>query len=259
MSSPRKSTLPSPHLKASLARLQTSLDYVFKDASLLERALTHRSAVALRGGRRPARRADPRQSLASNERLEFIGDRVLGLIVAEWLLERFPDETEGALGPRHASLVSRNALAPVAEALDLSEMLNIAEHEERSGIRHLANVLADAMEAILGALYLDGGLDPVRRFVHRHWASIMKAQITPPKDPKTALQEFVLGNDRTLPVYETIRTEGPSHAPQFTVRVSALALSAEGTARSKRLAESAAAAALVRLLRRETALKKDMS
>ncbi|GBQ15605.1 ribonuclease III [Swaminathania salitolerans] len=238
-----------------LDALQEALGHRFSDRALLEQALTHRSAVSVRKGRRGSRQAGRTAAgdspgKGSNERLEFIGDRVLGLIMAEWLLEQFPDEPEGALGPRHASLVSRNALAPIAEEIGVASALRIAEHEEQAGIRGLANVQADAMEALLGAVYLDGGLAPARRFVRARWRGLLTAQITPPKDPKTALQEFVLARGYPLPEYETLSMEGPSHAPRFTISVTGMGHTGEGVAGSKRLAESEAATALLRRLNR---------
>lgn len=233
-----------------LERLQHQLGHRFIQKHLLEQALTHRSAVAGRHHRRGGKKPSQPLAKTSNERLEFVGDRVLGLLMAEWLLEHFPKEPEGALGPRHAYLVSRNALAPIAEKIGVSEALRIAAHEEQANIRQLANVLADAMEALLGALYLDAGLEPARRFVRKHWSDAMKSQIEPPKDPKTALQEWVLARGQILPNYETQSMEGPSHAPRFTVTVTAMGRSGVGVAGSKRLAESAAASDLLRQLNR---------
>ncbi|MBV0889229.1 ribonuclease III, partial [Komagataeibacter oboediens] len=161
---------------AEIARLEACLDYHFTRADLLLRALTHRSAAHERNGGRRTRQSTAKRGAGSNERLEFIGDRVLGLLMAEWLLERFPDEQEGALGPRHAHLVSRTVLAQVAHAMGLQSALDVAEHEARAGVRQMANVLADAVEAILGAMYLDGGLDPARAFVRRMWNDSIVAQ-----------------------------------------------------------------------------------
>ncbi|MFT8718165.1 ribonuclease III, partial [Acetobacter sp.] len=216
--------------------------YRFAQPALLAEALTHRSAAHQRSNGRGRRQT---KGAGSNERLEFIGDRVLGLLMAEWLLARYPDEQEGALGSRHAHLVSRNALAKIADALDLPEALNVAEHEERAGIRGTANVLADALEAILGALYLDGGLEPARKLVRQWWNNEISAQSRPPKDPKTALQEWALARGLALPLYETVSADGPSHAPCFVVEVHAAGLTGKGEAGSKRAAESGAAADLL--------------
>lgn len=237
-----------------LTGIEQTVGWRFARPALLREALTHRSAAheaqslastraGGRKGRRPAHKGQ-----GSNERLEFIGDRVLGLLMAEWLIERFPDEQEGKLGPRLAHLVSRTALAGIAAALGFREALEVAPHEERAGIRDAANVLADSVEAVLGALYLDGGLDPARAFVRRAWSDIMTAQALPPKDAKTALQEWLLGRGLPLPVYVLEAADGPSHAPHFTIRVEAAGRSATGEAGAKRVAESLAAASLLRQL-----------
>jgi ribonuclease-3 len=241
-----------------LETFQASLGYRFANPALLAHALTHRSAVAARHPRLGRKAVAANRNTASNERLEFVGDRVLGLLMAEWLLDSFPEEPEGRLGPRHAHLVSRTALAGIAGTIGLPDALTIAAHEEQAGIRHLANVLADALEAVLGAVYLDGGLDPARAIVRRFWRDLMEGQAEPPKDPKTALQEWVLGKCATLPVYETLSMEGPSHAPRFTVAVTALGERGEGAAGGKRQAESAAAADLLARLkcRRRSASKE---
>ncbi|CUW46578.1 Ribonuclease 3 [Novacetimonas hansenii] len=232
---------------AEFERIEAYVGYCFRNAALLHEALTHRSAAHQRSsaiGRR-TRQSVARRGAGSNERLEFIGDRVLGLLMAEWLLERFPDEQEGALGPRHAHLVSRAVLAHIAEDMALPSALDVAEHEARAGVRQMANVLADAVEAILGAIYLDGGLEPARAFVRRAWNNAIVAQARPPKDPKTALQEWVLARGLPLPVYKVVSTDGPSHAPRFVISVEASGRRGEGIAGSKRAAESEAAARLL--------------
>ncbi|AZV39656.1 ribonuclease III [Komagataeibacter xylinus] len=233
---------------AEIRRLEACLDYHFTRPELLLRALTHRSAAHERSGNRRTRLSVARRGAGSNERLEFIGDRVLGLVMAEWLIERFPDEQEGALGPRHAHLVSRTVLAQVAHEMQLQSALDVAEHEARAGVRQMATVLADAVEAVLGALYLDGGLDPARAFVRRMWREAITAQARPPKDPKTALQEWVLGRGLPLPQYRVVSSDGPSHAPRFVIAVDAQGKTGQGIAGSKRAAESDAASDLLRQL-----------
>ncbi|HTZ70051.1 MAG TPA: ribonuclease III [Acetobacteraceae bacterium] len=215
------------------------LAYRFRRPELLREALTHRSAA---GGR--ARR----RGHGSNERLEFIGDRVLGLLIAEWLAERFPDEQEGQLGPRHAYLVSREALAEVGQEIGFSRVLSLGANEALTGVATLTNVVADAMEAAIGAVYIDGGLEVARHFVRTAWTRAMEAQKIPPKDPKTALQEKLLGHGQKLPVYDVVASVGPSHAPKFLVRVSGGGRSATGEAGSKRAAERQAAASLLAIL-----------
>jgi ribonuclease-3 len=220
------------------------LGYKFRRPELLREALTHRSAVS--GQRMGRGRTAPSTGAGSNERLEFIGDRVLGLLIAEWLAERFPQEQEGALGPRLAHLVSQPTIAAIADRLGLPAVLAVAPGEARAGVRRLATVLADATEALIGALYLDGGLDPARGFVRRAWEEAMTSQAAPPKDPKTALQEWLLGRGMKLPTYDLVSREGPPHDPVFVIAVEAAGARGEGTAGSKRIAERLAAADLLR-------------
>jgi ribonuclease-3 len=217
-----------------VAALAARLPHSFARPELLLHALTHRSA------------ADPRkQMLDSNERLEFVGDRVLALMMAEWLAERFPAEREGDLGKRLAVLVAQDALAKVAVALGVAAALRVPPNEERSGVRGRASVLADAVEAILGAIYLDGGLGPARDLVRREWAPLLEASARPPVSPKTRLQEWTLGRGLGLPDYMLVSTTGPSHNPVFVVRVLAAGQAAEGTGENKRAAEQEAAAQLL--------------
>ena len=213
------------------------LGYTFKRPDLLQEALTHRSAVQ---GRRKAH--------GSNERLEFIGDRVLGLIMAEWLAERFPAEQEGDLGPRLAYLVSQPVLAQVAESIGLADALSVGRGEAKTGLKKRATVLADALEAALGALYLDGGFEVARDFVRRAWDNAMTVQVDPPKDAKTAIQEWTMKRGLGLPLYEVTGRSGPPHNPSFTVTVKVGASQASGTAGSKRAAEQLAAGALLEML-----------
>jgi ribonuclease-3 len=218
---------------------QAWLGHRFARPDLLAEALTHRSAAGARGR-------------GSNERLEFIGDRVLGLVIAEWLIEKFPAEPEGSLGPRLAALVSKAALAGIAEAQGLGAHLNISRGEARRGVSGQPTVLADALEAVIGALYLDAGLGEVRAFIRRIMAAALEQQARPPKDSKTALQEWALKRALELPAYVTEAETGPNHAPCFTVRVTVRVAAGDAVARgeagTKRAAEQAAAAALLALL-----------
>jgi ribonuclease-3 len=214
----------------SLDAFAARLGHRFHDLALLEQALTHRSA------------ADPKRAqLDSNERLEFLGDRVLALLMAEWLSERFPTEREGDLGKRLGMLVARDSLAKVAESLGLRDMLRVPESEGRAGLRERANVQADAVEALLGALYLDGGLEPARALVRREWNGLLGADLRPPVSAKSRLQEYTLGRGLGLPEYRLVSTSGPSHQPFFVVAVTAAGREAEGMGESKRAAEQAAA------------------
>jgi ribonuclease-3 len=219
---------------------ESILSHTFKRPALLKEALTHRSALQVQGhGQRQGRKQ------ASNERLEFIGDRVLGLAMAEWLAERFPHEQEGGLGSRLGHLVSQPVLAGVAEAIGLAEALSVSPGEGKAGITKRATVLADALEAALGALYLDAGMDVARAFVRRAWHDAMVSQVDPPKDAKTALQHWALARALGLPSYETTARSGPPHDPVFTVTVNVADLCGVGTAGSKRAAEQLAAEALL--------------
>lgn len=223
-------------LDISERALEERLGYSFKSKALLRKALTHRSAVYDRKFNRiKGKRA------RSNERLEFMGDRVLGLVMAEWLLERYPNEQEGDLGPRHAHLVSKTVLAKIASVLKIHDAIHVASHEEKIGVHYTDSVLADAVEAILGGMYLDGGIEPVRNLVRALWARIMESQSLPPKDSKTALQEWLLAKGLPLPVYELVAQSGPSHTPVFDIRVQVDGLEGYGKGKSKRIAESAAA------------------
>ncbi len=217
------------------------LGHRFARPELLREALTHRSAA-----RKPRGQA---KGAGSNERLEFIGDRVLGLLIAEWLAERFPAEQEGELGRRLAHLVSQPVLAGIAEQAGMPATLAIAPGEARAGLRRLATVLADATEAAIGALFLDGGLDAARIFVRHAWAAAMDGQSAPPKDAKTALQEWAQARGLPLPGYTVASREGPSHAPIFVITVSVAGETGRGTAGSKRSAEQLAARALLDTLR----------
>jgi ribonuclease-3 len=216
---------------------QDRLGHRFLKPALLEEALTHRSAL----GRKAKE--------FSNERLEFVGDRVLGLLVAEWLIERFPREHEGNLGRRLAHLVSRDTLASIARDLDLAGVLRVSPQDARAGVLERANVLADGLEAVIGAIYLDAGIEAARRVVRTLFAPFMEAQITPPKDPKTALQEWAQGRGFALPVYRLVHQEGPSHAPVFEIEVMVGEASGRGRAGSKQAAEQYAAADLLRRLK----------
>lgn len=224
---------------------QAALGHAFRDPGLLREALTHRSSLV----QAPGTRGRALRGRSSNERLEFIGDRVLGLVMAEWLLERFPAEQEGALGRRHAQLVSRDALAAVAELMGLGEALSLSPDALRAGVGARANVVADALEAVLGAVYLDGGLAPVRAVVRARWGTMLEAQSGPPIDAKTALQEWLLARGRGLPRYETVAAEGPSHMPRFVIEARTDGAAGRGEAGSKREAERLAAADLLAQLR----------
>lgn len=238
--------------KAAPPALAPILGHAFARPDLLETAITHPSATGRNRTKRARRstKAAAEAKLADNQRLEFLGDRVLGLIVAEMLFQAFPEEDEGALAKRLASLVRQDGLAQVAQGLGLGRFLILSKGEEESGGRENPATLADACEAIIGALYLDGGIDAARSFVERHWRPMMTADLNPPQDAKTALQEWAQAAGLNLPRYRVIRSEGPPHDPVFEVEATVEGYpSRSGTGRSKRAAEQAAATQLLALVR----------
>lgn len=216
------------------ARLEKALGHHFSRAGLLSAALTHSSASV--GARKPEE---------SFERLEFLGDRVLGLAVADMLLARYPEENEGALSRRLVGLVRREALVEVARSLDLERYLTIAGGP---GARRRAadRMLADGCEALIGAIYLDAGFDTAAEVVRNLWTPLMDGVRKPPQDAKTVLQEWAQGQGRPLPVYTVVGREGADHQPTFSVEVSVEGIEpVVGSGLSKRAAEQAAAAALL--------------
>src|SRR6476646_9103333 len=188
------------------AELEQRLGHRFADRQLLARALTHSSANVL----------------ASNERLEFLGDRVLGLVIVEKLYRLFPQDTEGMLALKLNALVRKEACAAGAELAGLPDHLILASSEANSGGRKKAVILAGACEAVIAALYLDGGMEPARHFVERYWVEAFASLNADMRDAKTALQEWAQsGSTKATPVYRLLGREGPDHAPRFVVEVSA--------------------------------------
>lgn len=202
------------------------------DAALYHRALTHGS-----------------QAAANYERLEFLGDRVLGLVIAEWLYELFAGEPEGQLSKRLNALVTGPVCAGVARANGVAPRLKLGKQARDDGAADSDNVLGDVMEALIGALYLDHGLAAARAAIRRLWGDIVTTQARAPQHPKSALQEWAAAQNRRPPEYAIIDRSGPQHAPVFTVRVSIGKLAeASATGTSKQEAETAAALALLRQL-----------
>ena len=212
----------------------------FANPALLREALTHRSAVPRSNGRAPVAR--------SNERLEFVGDRVLGLVMVEWLAELFPDEAEGLLARRHADLVAEHQLATIGTAFGMPDMLIMGPNEARAGVGRGTAAIADAVEAVLGAIYYDGGLEAARRFVRSAWAGAVGDQPKPPKHPKSDLKEWLEARGSTLPPFVEAGRSGPAHALVFTVTVSAMGRVGTGMSNTKQAAEREAAEDLLRQL-----------
>lgn len=217
--------------------LEETLGHRFSDRALLQAALRHSSLA-------PGTRT--RQGGDHFERLEFLGDRVVGLIVADLLLARFPRESEGDLARRHAALVSRRTLAELAGEIGLGRQLHLTRGEDETGGRRKPTVLADSLEALIGAVYRDGGIEPAKAFVARLYDERLESAGKPPHDPKTALQEWAQARGLPLPAYRTVTTEGPAHLPSFQIEVRVEGFEpAIAGGRSKRDAERAAAAALL--------------
>ncbi|MEK9671539.1 MAG: ribonuclease III [Rhodospirillaceae bacterium] len=215
-----------------LGALEAMLGHRFKDQSLLRRALAHASSKSDR--------------LKSNERMEFLGDRVLGLCVAKILFARYPNELEGDLGYRFTGLVNRDALAEIAGVIGLGPYITVSTGEASTGGQENPSILADACEAVIGAIFLDGGFDPAFAFVSRAWEDMIRRQKRPEKDPKTRLQELCQKHDRRLPQYTVVDRTGPDHQPEFRVRVAVDRRPSEvGAGTSKQAAEQAAAVAML--------------
>ena len=216
----------------ALDRLGGVLGHRFADPVLLEQAVTHPSATS------PVR--------PDNQRLEFLGDRVLGLIVAEALLATYPGEAEGTLAPRFNALVRRETLAEIAVEIGLGEFLRLGRSEATGGGRRKKAILADAMEAVIAALFIDGGMAAAQGFILTRWQGRLEAPETAPMDAKTRLQEWAQGRALALPAYAVTGREGPDHAPHFTVEVCLEGgETATGQASSKKQAEQIAATALL--------------
>jgi ribonuclease-3 len=235
------------------AKLADKLGHKFATPQLLEDALTHPS---LSGNSQSKKKGAP------YERLEFLGDRVLGLIIAEWLFEAYPNANEGEMAKRHAALVNREALRVIAAEIGLGKYVRLARGKDASVVTALGAskqpdsrknlaTLPDAMEAVIGALYLDGGLAAAHKFIHKYWQRDI-AVSEAPADPKTALQEWAQGHGLPLPAYRTVNHSGPAHAPKFMIEASVKGFApvqAEGD--SKRAAQKEAAAKLLELVKKK--------
>lgn len=226
-------------MTASLEALEAKLGHSFRDRDLLVEAVTHPSA-------------NPRaQGRWHYDRLEFLGDRVLGLIVASRLFARFPEAEAGQLSDRLNALVRLETAAEVAREIGLGEHLIMAKSEAESGGRDKTGILGDACEAAIGALYLDGGLPAAEQFVDRCWKRRLAQVGRTRKDAKNRLQEKVQAGGGALPAYELVGREGPDHAPSFTVEVRiAGARPARGEGPSRRAAEQDAAERMLKRLSR---------
>lgn len=223
-------------MNEGLSALQKCLKHEFADASLLIRALTHRS-----------------YSVSHNERLEFLGDSVLGVIVADMLYQRLQNLPEGDLSRVRANLVKQDTLHQLAVSLGLPDVILLGEGEMRSGGQRRPSILADALEAVIGAVYLDAGFQAVQALVQRLYqgVEINQSMDAIGKDPKTALQELLQGRRMNVPAYKVVATQGLAHKQTFDVecKVPELQLSARGTGSSRRAAEQIAATGMLQILK----------
>ena len=211
----------------------TTLGHVPRDAELFRRALTHGSTGSI-----------------NYERLEFLGDRVLGLIVAQWLFEHFPGDPEGRLSRRLNALVTGEVCAEVAREIGVPAMLRLGKQARDDGAVDSVNVLGDVMEALIGAVFIEAGLDAATALVRRLWGARVNIADEAPRHPKSAIQEWAAATGKKPPVYALVSRTGPHHAPRFVVEAAvpgAGAAQAEGA--SKQEAETAAAAKLLAALR----------
>ena len=210
-----------------LSELEALLGHAFANQGLVDAALTHGSR---------------QEAVADYQRLEFLGDRVLSLVVAEELYTRFPQEKEGALAARLSNLVRAETCAKIAEQLNVADFIQVGAVEKRKGVQNMASVLGDVIEALIGALYLDGGLAVARRFIVQHWEAMFTQAPASLKDAKTFVQEWALGQAMPLPNYVVLGREGPQHAPRFEVSLQVgNHTSATGQGPSKQAAEMDAA------------------
>jgi len=216
------------------AALEDRIGYKFADKTLLERALTHISALS--GGNRAN----------SYQRLEFLGDHVLGLVISDMLYRAFPKGNEGELSRRLADLVRKETCADVARAMDLGPALKLGSSESNAGGRLRTTILGDACEALVGAVFLDGGYKSAEALVEKFWGERMIKPLRALRDPKTMLQEWAQARGLPTPAYQELARTGPHHKPKFSVAVSLPDRPpAEGIGSSKRAAEQAAAAAML--------------
>ena len=215
------------------------LGYRFRNPDLLTEALLHPSVD-------PQSRGTARWGY---QRLEFLGDRVIGLLAAQWLLEKHPRESEGAIAKRHAEMVRGGLLAEIAKDLDLGRLVALSDSEEAAGGRANPAILADVLEAVAGAIYLDGGIEAAATLLTPLFDSYIDKAAAPPRDPKTALQEWAQGRGLPLPAYREVERRGPAHQPEFVVAVTVEGRpERQATGATKRQAEKTAAAALLAAL-----------
>jgi ribonuclease III len=221
-----------------IKKLSTLLDWPIQNVTLFEEAFLHPSCSYLKAtnGR-------------NYQRLEFLGDRVLGLLMSETLIKLFPNEPEGKIARRFTALVCMDMLAEISQKLQLAQFLFVLPGVSEEALKNSASSLADVVESVIAALYLDAGLEKTRTFIEKHWMSYIQGHTSPPKDPKSALQEWLQAQGSPLPSYDLIETKGPLHNPIFVVEVKGEGfLPAQGEGNSKKVAEHKAAQQVLNIL-----------
>ena len=217
---------------------EKKIKVVFEDKDLLKQAFTHRSYI----------NENPGLSISHNERLEFLGDAVLELIVTDFLYRKYPNYAEGELTAVRSALVNAIIISEVAGNVGMNDYLLLSKGEAKDNGKARQYILANTYEAFIGALYLDAGIEQARRFVRSAWGAVIEAQKVPPKDAKTGLQEWAMQRGRGLPTYKVVAATGPSHAPEFEISVSLGKETQTAKGSSKRQAEQEAAAKLLEKL-----------
>lgn len=215
-----------------IKKLQEILKYQFKNPALLEKAITHSSVNSHVDG--------------NYERLEFLGDRVLGVATAYLLYNIFNTEPEGSLSRRFVGLVCKETVSDMALQLQLDKFMKVLSPD----LQHNENVLCDVMEAVIGAIYIDGGIDAAVEFVNNHWRELIDCHTSPPKDAKTSLQEWAHHHKLETPRYEMVARKGSEHEPVFVMKVISGPYNAQGEGKNKKQAEFAAAQSLLDMVQK---------
>jgi ribonuclease-3 len=216
------------------AEFSKNINYTFNNTALLKEALTHPSA----------------NEEKNYERLEFLGDSVLTLAVTDILISKFKNEQEGDLAKRRAAVINGKLLSKIAESLDVQHYIILSDSEESMGGRDNSKILENSMEAIIGAMYLDGGIEAPTEFIKKHWIPVIEENISPPVDEKTFLQEWAQSHHYNIPVYTVSEKAGPDHNPNFTVTVCVSNLpKATGYGHSKKESEKNAAANMIKYIK----------
>lgn len=227
-----------------IEQISNIIGYKFNNVQLLLEALTHPSLSALSHNKNVSKQDN-------YERLEFLGDAVLGLIITEFLINEYGNEREGALAKRRSALICGEALSEIASQIGLGNFLMMTEGEKNGGGRNNKTNLENALEALIGAIYIDSGFEQARQFVYKYWLPLARSVKIPPKDPKTSLQEWAQKHGKSIPIYNILDTKGPAHLPTFVIEVKVDGI--EGmcaSASSKRLAERYAAELLLEKIKK---------